>query len=255
MAYLVFNKAAAAQAERTFNQKCNVSTLTASSLVTLAKRRNARSKIFDEHGNDSYQPLLRRIAQSMCEKEEYGMYFRLLEPTEVAWLVDKFALVLPALLDDFMQSYNTVKEYWFDGNPLCNFVKPQQAYSDLHESLFAEQHPWLRCLASSNGADQLGYFYSRAMTGVWTRITRAGEYTLFDAVTKQVQLEQLWPVVSRSALVKFIFVDEAQDLTQAQLQYLARLAKMGMIVIFVGDAMQGIYRFRGAVGAAPRPGH
>ena len=67
-------------------------------------------------------------------------------------------------------------------------------------------------------------------------------------MTQQVQLEHLWPVVSRSALVEFIFVDEAQDLTQAQLQYLAFLAKMGMIVIFVGDAMQGIYRFCGAVG-------
>lgn len=67
IAFFVFNKAAAADAERTFKQWCNVSTLAASSMATLARQRNCRSVIFAQDGANSFQALLRKIAKSMFE--------------------------------------------------------------------------------------------------------------------------------------------------------------------------------------------
>ena len=125
------------------------------------------------------------------------------------------------------------------------------------------QNPWLRRFASSGGADPRGKFDSVAMMSkAWTLMTRSGEYTTFDCVTKLVALEKLWPVVSSSsrgagasrsttspALQVCVF-DESKDLSEAQLKYTVDLAQMGMVVGFVGDAMQGIYGFRGADGRA-----
>ena len=125
------------------------------------------------------------------------------------------------------------------------------------------QNPWLRRFASSGGADPRGKFDSAAMMSkAWTLMARSGEYTTFDCVTKLVALEKLWPVVSSSsrgagasrsttspALQVCVF-DESKDLSEAQLKYTVDLAQMGMVVGFVGDAMQGIYGFRGADGRA-----
>ena len=85
-------------------------------------------------------------------------------------------------------------------------------------------------------------------------MTRAGESTSFDAITKYVALNGLRPVAStgrsgangsqQNTLVAL--VDEAQDLSAAQVEYFVRLAAaLGLLVIFVGDGVQTIYKFRG----------
>ena len=66
--------------------------------------------------------MVRRIAASTFEEEAY--YSRSLESSELERLVDKFARLVEALLDNFMQSRKTIKGYWYDGNPLRNFVTP-----------------------------------------------------------------------------------------------------------------------------------
>jgi hypothetical protein len=136
---------------------------------------------------------------------------------------------------------------------VLNFAELPPAYVSLHESHFAHEHPYLKRFEPGAGSDRV-HFYSAAASEAWAHMTRAGESTSFDAITKYVALNGLRPVAStgrsgangsqQNTLVAL--VDEAQDLSAAQVDYFVRLAAaLGLLVIFVGDGVQTIYKFRG----------
>lgn len=248
--YTVFNKAAAAEARTSLNNLCLVTTVCAAASATLAKSRNTRAQIFEHSGDLSFEALVLAETKSTFALPEFSFAHDHMTGEEVAHACTLFAPVVSSFVVDFMRSSTSLDIYFSeDAHPIDNFAEKPPAWLAAHDSKFSTKQPWLKIFEKNE-------FYARASRAVWAELTRAGRRTSFDAITKLVALEELELSVSvmlagpNARPPRALLVDEAQDLTACQLEYLVRMAqRCGILLVFVGDSMQNIYSFRGVTGA------
>jgi len=158
----------------------------------------------------------RRVIERVCE-QEYGRTFRFRQAAEKAIGYAR-QLLAPITIEGMLAILRRFSINWVDGIRSVSATIRRAAYEDMARICVS-------CLEILR--------------------TELGEFDFDDQVWLPHVLD-----LSRHQAWSHMFVDEAQDLNEGQIQLVRRAAQQDTIVTVIGDPYQAIYGFRGADAAA-----
>lgn len=223
--YLTFNRSSAADAQKRLGGDCICSTLHSMAFNVLDIKEEG-FKIINE-------PQVEQIISSACNEDLHDFFSRV--EKEDMNLVKKIATTfIRRTLETFMQSDRSEEE-GFDHRVFGTTYYPAVLW-----------HQGKKDPKVGNIPSRPGDFYTKQAKKVWDLISpvrvggaKSSKVTAFDAVVKAAQLK------NKRIPGTVLLVDEAQDMNSCNIDWLNK-NRPKKLVVFVGDAVQTIYGFRGA---------